>query len=156
VPFSVLTLLAVILVVTYVAKNTVFGSRIYAMGGNREAAILSGINVRKNVVWLFVFMGFICAIGGILYTARLNAASPGGGLGLDFAAITAVIIGGTSFHGGEGNIPGAIIGSLLMGTLDNGMSLMNLGVEYQTAVGGLVLLIALWADSATKRSAQPR
>lgn len=149
VAFIFLILLAVIF--SFVSNNTRFGKYIYAIGGNREAASLSGINIQKVTFLVFVIMGVMCSFSSIIYTARLNAATQGAGNGMEMDAIAAAIIGGTSTMGGEGNIYGAIIGAFIMTAIDNGMSIMNLEPQVQYVVKGLVLLAAVWLDVSSRK-----
>lgn len=145
----IVILLAVIF--NFVSNNTAFGKHIYAIGGNREAARLSGINIKKTTFGLFVIMGVMTAISGIIFTARQNAGTAAAGDGMEMDAISAAVIGGTSTMGGEGSIFGALIGALIMTFIDNGMSLMNLDNTFQYVVKGLVLLLAVWLDVATSQ-----
>ena len=142
-----------VLVFSFVSTNTSFGRYIYAIGGNREAARLSGINVAKTNMYIFIVMGFLSAVAGIVFTARLNAATLGAGTSMELDVIAAAVIGGTSTLGGEGTVFGAIIGALVMASLDNGMSLMNLDVTWQYVVKGLVLLFAVAIDVSSRKRA---
>ncbi|PIU20023.1 MAG: sugar ABC transporter permease [Elusimicrobia bacterium CG08_land_8_20_14_0_20_59_10] len=151
VPYSVLLLLGLALVFSFMAEDTVFGRRLYAIGGNPEAARLSGINIEKNGMYLFMIFGVLTAIAGCVMTARLNAATTSAGVNMELDAIAACVIGGTSLMGGEGTIVGALVGALIMSSLDNGMSLMNLDITYQYVVKGLILLLAVWVDIANRR-----
>jgi D-xylose transport system permease protein len=144
VPFLIVIVLAVIF--TFISKNTVFGRQVYAIGGNAEASRLSGINIKKRILMVFVLSNTLAAIAGIIFTARLNAATGTAGNVLELDAIAACVIGGTSLMGGVGSIPGAIIGGLVMASLDNGMSLMNLDSYWQYIVKGLILVLAVWVD----------
>lgn len=151
IPYAVLIVFALGVVFSVVTNNTVFGRHLYAMGGNVEAAKLSGINIKKRTLSVFVLMGALAAVAGIILTARLNAATTSAGQNFELDAISAAIIGGTSTMGGVGTIFGAIIGALVMASLDNGMSLMNLEVTWQYIVKGSILLLAVWVDIATRR-----
>ena len=151
VPYSVLLLLGLALVFGFMAEDTVFGRRLYAIGGNPEAARLSGINIERNGLYLFMIFGVLTAIAGCVLTARLNAATTSAGVNMELDAIAACVIGGTSLLGGEGTIVGALIGALIMSSLDNGMSLMNLDITYQYVVKGMILLLAVWVDMANRR-----
>lgn len=153
IPYAVLLLIAIIIIFTIIAQKTTFGRYIYAIGGNREAARLSGINIKKVNMMIFVLMGLLSTIAGIVYTARLNAATGSAGTNMELDAIAAAVIGGTSTLGGEGTIVGCVIGALVMGSLDNGMSLMNVDVTWQYVVKGLILLLAVWVDIATRKKA---
>jgi D-xylose transport system permease protein len=151
IPYAILIVMAMVLVFSFVSQNTTFGRYVYAIGGNKEAAQLSGINVKKTNFIIFVLQGLAVAIAGIVYTSRLNAATGGAGTGMELDVIAACIIGGTSTMGGEGTVFGAIIGALVMASLDNGMSLMDLGVTWQYVVKGLVLLLAVTIDVTTRK-----
>ncbi len=147
IPYPVLIVLITGVILTFIARKTTFGRQIYAIGGNKEAAALSGINIKKRTLLLFTLMGFLSAVAGCVYTARLGAATAQAGTMFEFSAIAGAVIGGTSFSGGKGTIYGAVVGALVMASLDNGMSIMNLDVTYQYIVKGLMLLIAVWVDS---------
>ena len=151
IPWSILIVLALTLVLSFVAGNTTFGRHLYAIGGNADAARLSGISVPRHTFGLFIVMGVLTALAGIVYTARLNAATTSAGQNAELDAIAAAVIGGTSLAGGEGTIFGAIVGALVMTSLDNGMSLMNLDITYQYVIKGLILLLAVWADMAQRK-----
>lgn len=151
VPYSIVFVLIIGILYTFITKNTTFGRHVYAIGGNKEAAKLSGINIKQRNLLIFISMGLLSALGAIIFTARLNAASASAGAGLELEVIASAIIGGTSTMGGEGTIVGAIIGALVMATLNNGMSLMNVGPTWQYIVKGLILLLAVWVDISTKK-----
>lgn len=153
IPYVVLIILALVLFYTFLAENTVFGRQVYAMGGNKEAARLSGINIRQRTLAIFVSMGTLSALAGIVFTARLNAAGAQAGTLVELDTIAATIIGGTSVRGGEGTIFGAIIGALLMASVNNGMSLMNLSSDVQMIVRGAILLLAVWFDISSRKIA---
>jgi ABC-type xylose transport system permease subunit len=128
-------------------RRTRYGARLYAIGGNPEAARLSGINVKQVIFWNFVIAGFGYGITGVALTARVSGAIGGtAGLFLELDAIAAAIIGGTSLSGGRGRVIGALLGALLMGSLNNGMSLMNVPTFYQNTARGVVLLLAVAID----------
>ena len=132
-------------------KNTVLGRRVYAVGGNMKAAQLSGIKTKKVKFLAFVNMGILSALAGIVFAGRLNAATPQAGNLFELDAIAAAVIGGASFTGGVGTIFGAVIGALVMGVLNNGMSLMGIGIDWQQAIKGLVLLLAVAFDVMNKK-----
>jgi D-xylose transport system permease protein len=148
VPVFILAVLAVIF--TYVLNKTVFGRRVYAIGGNMEAAKLSGINVNKMTLSIFAINGFLVAVAGILLCSRLNAASVAAGQNAEMDAIAACVIGGASLMGGVGSVGGAIVGALVMASLDNGMSMLNIETFWQYIVKGSILVLAVWVDIATK------
>ncbi len=151
IPVTLIILAILVLVYGIVMNRTVFGRHIYAIGGNRHAAELSGIKTRRVDFWLFVNMGFLAALAGLIFTARLNLAGPKAGDGFELEAISAAFIGGAAVQGGVGTIGGAIIGGLIIGVLNNGMSIMGIGIEWQQAVKGLVLLLAVAFDVYNKR-----
>ncbi len=149
VPLPVLILLIVAGLFNFVATRTVFGRRIYAIGGNLEATRLSGVDVRRVKLFVFAIMGAMAALAGIITTARLAAGSPSAGTLGELDAISSCIIGGTSMRGGAGNVFGALFGALIMSSLDNGMSMMGLDTYWQMIVKGVILLLAVWLDIAT-------
>ncbi|WP_235550931.1 sugar ABC transporter permease [Paenibacillus sp. Soil787] len=151
IPVPFVTVILMALIFTFISKNTVFGRQIYAIGGNAEASSLSGINIKRRLLFVFVLCNTLAAISGIIFTARLNAATVTAGNMLELDAIAACVIGGTSLVGGAGTIPGAIIGALVMASLDNGMSIMNLDSYWQYIVKGLILVMAVWVDIYTRQ-----
>ncbi len=151
IPYAVLIVFALGVIFFIVTNNTVFGRHLYAMGGNLDAAKLSGINIKKRTLGVFILMGSLAGVAGIILTARLNAATTSAGQNFELDAISAAIIGGTSTMGGVGTIFGAIIGALVMASLDNGMSLMNLDITWQYIVKGSILLLAVWVDIASRQ-----
>ncbi|MBO8139993.1 MAG: sugar ABC transporter permease [Thermosipho sp. (in: Bacteria)] len=151
IPIFSLVMIALLLVFIYISKYTVFGRYIYASGGNKEAAIISGINVKKITFIVFIINGIMAALAGIFLTSRLDAASVASGNGAELDAIAACVIGGTSLMGGIGNVFGAVIGAIVMSSLDNGMSLMNVPMFWQSIIKGLVLIFAVWFDIASKK-----
>ena len=151
IPITLIVLAVLVLVYGIVMNRSVFGRHIYAIGGNLHAAELSGIKTRNVTFWLFVNMGTLAALAGLIFTARLNLAGPKAGDGFELEAISAAFIGGAAVQGGVGTIGGAIIGGLIIGVLNNGMSIMGIGIEWQQAVKGLVLLFAVAFDVYNKR-----
>lgn len=150
VPLPVLILLALLGVFSWITNQTVFGRHIYAVGGNVEASRLSGVNVMRVKLLVFMLMGLMCAFAGIVTTARAAAGSPSAGIGGELDAIAACFIGGTSMRGGSGTVYGALIGALVMASLDNGMQQMNVDTSWQMIVKGAVLVLAVWIDVATR------
>ena len=146
IPIPVLVFVVVALCGAFVMRNTTFGRYVYAIGGNREAAHLSGINTKLLTLSVFAVMGALAGLAGIIYTARVGSASPDAGLLLELDAIAACVIGGASLMGGRGAIFGACIGALLMSSLDNGMSLKNVADYIQDIVKGGILVIAVALD----------
>ncbi len=140
-----------VLVFTFLTKNTVFGRYIYAVGGNARSAKLSGINSEKVVFLVHVIMGGLCGLSGIVFTGYMNSALPDAGILFEMDAIGACFIGGASASGGIGTIIGAIMGGLVMGVINNGLSLMNVGANWQYIVKASVLLLAVWYDVYSRR-----
>ncbi len=152
IPVPVLLLLALLGLFSYMSTQTVFGRRIYSVGSNMEATRLSGVNVQAVKLWVFGIMGLMCALGGLINTARLAAGSPSAGNMGELDAIAACFIGGTSMRGGSGTIYGALIGALVMASLDNGMSMLDVGTYWQMIVKGSILVLAVWVDVSTRSS----
>ncbi len=151
--YPVMIMLGVGLVMTYLATRRRFGRYVYAIGGNPEAAELGGVNVRRTILMTFVLMGVLCAISGAIQTARLNAAVTNLGVTNELDVISAAVIGGTSFAGGIGTIPGAILGAVVMQSLRSGMLLLNVDSPTQDVVVGVVLVAAVGFDAFLRRRA---
>lgn len=153
IPYLVLLVALCTFAAEFVMRRTRYGAELYAIGGNPEAARLSGISVRRAIFWNFVIAGFGYGITGVALTARVSGAVGGSaGLFLELDAIAAAIIGGTSLTGGRGRVLGALLGALLMGSLNNGMSLMNVATFYQDTARGVVLLLAVAVDQLSRRN----
>ncbi|MBC3919038.1 sugar ABC transporter permease [Undibacterium sp. CY18W] len=150
IPLPVLLLLVLLGIFSYMTTQTVFGRRIYAVGSNMEATRLSGINVNAIKLWIFGIMGLMCALAGLINTARLAAGSPSAGTSGELDAIAACFIGGTSMRGGSGTVYGALIGALVMASLDNGMSMLDVDTYWQMIVKGCILTLAVWVDVSTR------
>ena len=151
----VLVVLGVLIVVyTAVMNRSVFGRHVYARGGNQHAAELSGINVKKVDFYLFVNMGVLAALAGLVFTGRLNSAGPGAGNLFELDAIAAAFIGGAAVTGGIGKVHGAIIGGLIMAVMSNGMQIMGIDQSTQSVVRGVVLLVAVAFDVWNKKRSQ--
>ena len=150
IPTVLLVVVALVLIYTFVTDKTIPGRHIYAYGGNPKAARLSGIKTKRVLFWVYVNMGVLAALAGIVFTGRLNSATPKGGYGFELDAIAACFIGGASTTGGIGTVVGAIVGGLLMGVLNNGMSIMGVSIDWQQAIKGFVLLIAVGFDVISK------
>jgi len=146
VPNPVVIVLVLFIVFNYLSNKTVFGRRIYAIGGNKMASRLAGINIRRVTLIVLANNGVMSAIAGISLPSRLDAAAVNAATSAELDAIAACVIGGTSLMGGVGTVFGAIVGAVVMASLDNGMSLLNAPSFYQTIVKGLVLLLAVWFD----------
>ena len=149
----VLILAAVAVVMSYLTNNTRFGRYAYAIGGNREATRLSGVNIPRNIFLIFVLMGLLCGVAGIILTGYVAAGTIGGGTNFELDTIASCILGGTSTLGGAGTVFGAIVGSLIMASLANGMSVMNMDIFWQYIIKGLVLIFAVFVDVASKKNA---
>jgi D-xylose transport system permease protein len=151
-PVPVATFVVIAAVAIFLLGYTRFGRRLYALGGNEEAARLSGINVYATKIIVYVTVSLLSALSGILLASRLNGASPNLGNMFELDAIAAVVIGGTSLSGGSGTIGGTIIGALIIGVLNNGMSLLGISSFYQLIIKGLIISLAVWFDVLQKKS----
>ena len=149
-PLVVALMVSVALILQIVASRTRFGRRVYAIGGNREAALLAGINVNRITFLTFLLMGALYGLAGLVLASRLNGAPPGGAPFLELDAIAAAVIGGVSLRGGVGLVINALLGALLLAAINNGLSLMNVPTFYQLVVSGLILIIAVFLDSRAK------
>ncbi len=149
-PNVLITMGVLTVIYAFITANTVIGRRIYALGGNEKAAKLSGINTERLTFLAFTNMGVLAAAAGLVFAARLNTATPKAGFALELDVIAAVFIGGASMAGGVGTIIGAVVGAFLMGVLNNGMSIMGIGIDYQQMIKGLVLLAAVIFDVYNK------
>ncbi|MCW9717195.1 ABC transporter permease [Avibacterium sp. 21-599] len=150
IPVPVIIALIVILISYYYLTQTIFGRHIYALGGNREAVRLSGINIAKLEIKAYVINGILAAIGAIILVGRLNAAQPIAGTGYELDAIAATVIGGTSLIGGVGSVIGTSIGALIMGVLQNGLTLLNVTSYLQRLIIGLVIILAVFLDQVRR------
>src|SRR5258705_11216895 len=151
IPNPVIIFLAIALAGAFLTQNTTFGRYLYAIGGNPDAARLSGINIRRHILMVFCIMGALAGVASIIYTARVGSASPDAGQLLELDAIAACVIGGTSLMGGRGTVFGAILGALIMASLDNGMSLKNVEPYMQNIIKGAILVIAVGLDMAGRK-----
>lgn len=149
-PYVVVLLIILIAIYSFITSKTVYGRHIYAMGGNSRTAELSGVKTKKILFTVYANMGLMAAIAGIVFAGRLNSSSPVAGVGFELDAIAACFIGGASATGGVGTVVGAIIGGLIMGILNNGMSIMGINIFWQSIVKGLVLLFAVAFDVYSK------
>jgi D-xylose transport system permease protein len=136
----------------FIAKNTIFGRHVYAIGGNIDASRLSGINVEQRKLAVYGMNGLMVGVAALILTSRLGAGSPSAGNIAELDAIAACVIGGASMSGGVGTVFGAVIGAFIMAALDNGMSMMDVPTFWQYIVKGTILLLAVWMDSATKQT----
>lgn len=152
VPLPLFFVLGVVVLLTTLLSRSLFGSRVYAVGGNREAARLSGLPIKKVVVYVFVLSGLVAGLAGAIEAGRLGAGYPTAGSTTElFDAIAGAVVGGVSLFGGVGTVPGALIGAVIVGTLEQGLNVMNVSTYWQPLVIGLVILIGVGADSISRR-----
>jgi len=151
VPVVGIILAIAFVIYAFVMRSTIFGRQVYAVGGNVAAARLSGVKTKRVTFLVFVNMGLLSALAGLLFAARLNSATPQAGIGMELEAIAAAFIGGASANGGVGTVLGAIIGGLVLGVLHTGMSLIGIGSDVQQVIKGLVLLAAVGFDVYNKK-----
>ena len=149
-PNVLITMGVLTIIYAFITESTVLGRRIYALGGNEKAAKLSGIRTERLTFLTFVNMGMLAALAGLIFAARLNTATPKAGVSFELDVIAAVFIGGASMSGGVGKIVGAVVGAFIMGVMNNGMSIMGIGIDYQQVIKGLVLLAAVIFDVYNK------
>jgi putative multiple sugar transport system permease protein len=149
-PNVLVVLFLLITFYAFITSQTVLGRRIYAMGGNEKAARLSGVNTPRLLFYTFVNMGVLAALAGMIVAARLNTATPKAGVGFELDVIAACFIGGASASGGVGKVIGAVVGAFLIGVMNNGMSILGIGIDWQQAIKGLVLLLAVFFDVYNK------
>ena len=151
IPFPVLVLSVLAILGLFLSRKTSFGRHVYAIGGNIDAAKLSGINVEKTKLIIFAMNGVLVAIAGLILSARLGAGSPSAGQNAELDAIAACVIGGASLAGGVGSVFGVVIGALIIASLDNGMSMLDVPTFWQYIVKGGILLLAVWIDTSNKK-----
>ncbi|GAB4070504.1 sugar ABC transporter permease [Ancylobacter sonchi] len=152
-PNVLVIMTALVALYGFMTTRTVIGRQIYAVGGNEKAAKLSGIKTERLTFLTFVNMGVLAALAGLIFAARLNTATPKAGLGFELDVIAACFIGGASAYGGVGRVGGAVIGALIMGVMNNGMSILGIGIDYQQVIKGLVLLGAVCLDVYNQKRA---
>lgn len=150
-PNVLVSMVVLTIIYAFLTENTTLGRRIYALGGNEKAAKLSGIKTERLTFLAFVNMGILAALAGLIFAARLNTATPKAGFAVELDVIAAVFIGGASMSGGVGKIVGAVVGAFIMGVMNNGMSIMGIGIDYQQVIKGLVLLAAVVFDVYNKQ-----
>jgi putative multiple sugar transport system permease protein len=153
-PNVLIVMFALIALFVFLTTNTTMGRRIYAMGGNEKATKLSGINTEQLTFFIFVIMGALAALAGLIFAARLNVATPKAGLGFELDVIAACFIGGAATTGGVGKVIGAVIGAFIMGVMNNGMSIMGIGIDWQQVIKGAVLMLAVFLDVYYKNKAR--
>lgn len=153
--FPIVLIILAVLIITYsfLAKNSIYGRHVYAIGGNINAAMLSGVKVKRTIFWVYVHMGLLTGIAGVVFSSRTNGAQPAAGNMFELDAIAACFIGGAAVTGGVGTVIGAMIGGLVMAVMSNGMQLMGVQTSIQQIVKGLVLLLAVAFDIWNKRRA---
>jgi ribose transport system permease protein len=154
IPMPVWVAAVVIAVFSFVVRQTRLGRYIYAIGGNERAALLSGINVRRVKVTVYMLAGALAAVAGLLATARLDSAQPNAGGGYELDSIAAVVIGGTSLNGGKGSIFGTVVGAAIIGVLNNGLVLLNVSPFWQQVIKGMVILLAVIVDRMSARESK--
>ena len=152
-PIVLIILAVLILIYSFLAKNSIYGRHVYAIGGNINAALLSGVKVKRTIFWVYVHMGLLTGVAGVVFSSRTNGAQPGAGNMFELDAIAACFIGGAAVTGGVGTVIGAMIGGLVMAVMSNGMQLMGVQTSIQQIVKGLVLLLAVAFDIWNKRRA---
>jgi putative multiple sugar transport system permease protein len=150
-PNVLVIMMALIALYGFVTRRTIIGRQIYAVGGNAKAAKLSGIKTERLTFLTFVNMGVLAALAGLVFAARLNTATPKAGAGFELDVIAACFIGGASAYGGVGRVGGAVVGAMIMGVMNNGMSILGIGIDYQQVIKGLVLLGAVCIDVYNQR-----
>ena len=146
IPTPVVILVIVLIITGILMNSTKFGRHIYAVGGNVQAAVFSGISVTKVKFWVYTYSGLMAGIAGVVLASRMYSGQPTAGNGAELDAIAAVVVGGTSMSGGAGKIGGTIIGALIIGFLNNGLNLMNVNSFWQYVVKGIVILLAVFMD----------
>ncbi len=151
IPTPVWIAILVVLFAVFITQKTRMGRYIYAIGGNEQAARLSGINISKIKIIVYSMAGALAALGGIIVTARLDSAQPNAGMSYELDAIAAVVIGGTSLSGGKGSIWGTVMGAIIIGVLNNGLVLLNVSPFWQQVVKGTVILLAVIIDKAGEK-----
>ncbi|XP_061168720.1 xylose transport system permease protein XylH-like [Saccostrea echinata] len=150
IPVVLLIIAVLVIIYTFITQKTIPGRHIYAYGGNKLAAELSGVNTRQVIFLVYANMGLLAAWSGIIFTGRLNSATPKTGMNFELDAIAACFVGGASMSGGIGTVIGAVVGALLMGVLNNGMSILGVSIEWQQAIKGFVLICAVAFDVYAK------
>ncbi len=156
IPVPVIIMIIVVVIIAVLMKNTKFGTCIYAIGGSEKTAIASGINVNRKKRLIFTLSGALTGLAGVVLMARLMAGMPSVGSGYEFDAITAVIVGGTSFLGGIGTVTGALIGPIIVGLINNILNLLHVSTQYQLIVKGLLIAGAVIIDIKTKENKKSR
>jgi inositol transport system permease protein len=151
VPFPVILLILVAVAIHIMLNNTPFGRYIYALGGNEQAARISGVNTDRVKIGVYTLAGLLSGLAGLVVSSRVGSGQPGQGLGIELDAIAAAVIGGTSLSGGIGTIWGTIVGALIIGVLDNGLILLNVDQYWITIVKGTIIVVAVIIDQRKNR-----
>ncbi|WP_405096738.1 ABC transporter permease subunit [Oceanobacillus sp. FSL H7-0719] len=151
IPFPVIIMIVAFFILYFVQRKTVFGRQVYAVGGNEDAARLSGIKTDRVKIWVYSITGMLAVLAGIIITSRLDSAQPTAGTSYELDAIAAVVIGGTSLAGGRGRIAGTLVGALIIGVISNGLNLLNVSSFYQQIVKGGIILVAVLFDRSEKK-----
>lgn len=146
VPVPAILMLIAFLVLLFILNKTPLGRQTYAVGGNEKVSFIAGIKINRVKIVSYAITGLLCALAGAVLTSRLNSAQPTAGMGYELDAIAAVVLGGTSLSGGKGRITGTLIGALIIGTLNNGLNILNVSSFYQQVVKGIVILLAVLMD----------
>lgn len=145
-PVPAITMFVSFLILWFILQKTSLGRRTYAVGGSEKVSFIAGININRIKIFAYALTGFLSALAGAIITSRLNSAQPTAGMGYELDAIAAVVLGGTSLAGGKGHIVGTLIGALIIGTLNNGLNILDVSSFYQQVVKGIVILLAVLAD----------
>lgn len=153
IPFPIIVFIVMGIISHLLLNNTKFGKHTYAIGGNEQAARISGINVDRHLILVYTYAGFLTAISALMLTARISVGQPSMGVMYELDAIAAAVIGGTSLTGGIGTIPGTIIGALIIGVLNNGLDLLNVSSYWQQILKGLIIVVAVLIDSRKNKQA---
>jgi inositol transport system permease protein len=151
IPFPIIIFGVVIVVTHLMLNNTRFGRQVYAIGGNETAARVSGVNIGRTKILIYMFSGLMAGLGGVVLTARVQSATPALGIGYELDAIAAAVIGGTSFAGGIGTVWGTVVGALIIGVMNNGLDLLNVSPFYQQVVKGVIIIVAIIIDERKNR-----
>ncbi|UKS24513.1 ribose ABC transporter permease [Paenibacillus sp. HWE-109] len=151
IPVPILIMVICLIITSFILNKTKFGRHVYAVGGNREAARFSGIQISKIEMLVYTISGLLAGLSGVILAARMSSAQPTSGSGFELDAIAAVVLGGTSFSGGIGKIGGVFIGALIIGVLNNGLNLMHVSSYWQMIIKGLVIVTAVYVDSLKKK-----
>jgi inositol transport system permease protein len=156
IPVSVIILLALFIITWIFLNKTTFGRYVFAVGGNENAAIASGIKSKRVVIKAFILDGILTGIAGAILMSRMNSGQPSAAVSYEFDAITAVVVGGTSLSGGAGSLVGTIIGAIVVGIINNVQNLLNINTQWQQVVKGVIILLAVILDVVSKRRARTR